>query len=259
MQRAWIRYRTATGFALTEHVRNRLALVMVVVFVPIWMYVVYGVYADDQVRIFLRASNDHVTAHGNFIGTVSGAINAVTVIVGFMMFIVTFRSAWFDQRLVMAGYPFPHLLAAKFTALVAAAASVSVYSAAVIFVFWVPEQPILMWAPLFGAALAYGGLGVALGVLLRGELEGMFFIIMLSIIDVGLQNPISNPTGESDIVQYFPSYGAMQSALSAGFLDTVPTLHLLLGPAWFLGAIAAAGVVLRLRTRDRRMSLLPVS
>ncbi|SJZ93459.1 hypothetical protein SAMN02745673_01933 [Marinactinospora thermotolerans DSM 45154] len=255
MRRAWTRYSTATLYALTEHLRNRLALVLVVFFVPVWITLVYLVITDVDVRFYLRASEQQITVDGNDVSKISGAVNAVTLIVGFMMFIVTFRSTGFDQRLAMAGYPRLHLLLAKLTALLVASALVCAYAVAVICVYWVPEQPVLLWTALLGAALAFGGLGVALAAVLRGELEGMFAIIMLSIIDMGLQNPVSNPASDSDIVRYLPTYGAMQSGVTAGFLDTTPVLHLFLGPLWFLCAVVVAGTAFRLRTRDRRIGL----
>ncbi|MCX4236991.1 hypothetical protein ACH4Y0_31910 [Streptomyces sp. NPDC020707] len=37
-----------------------------------------------------------------------------------------------------------------------------------------------------------GGIGLLLSSLVRGELEGFFLIIMLSLVDTGLQNPVFN-------------------------------------------------------------------
>ncbi|GAA1442296.1 ABC transporter permease [Nocardiopsis tropica] len=255
VRRAWDRYRTATVFAVTEHLRNRLALVLVLGFVPLWITLVHLVIADGDVTFLLRASGEHLTVNGNHISQISGAVNAVTLIVGFMMFIVTFRSVGFDQRLVLAGYPRGHLLAAKLTALVLATAAVCAYATAVTAVYWSPERPVALWAALCGAALAFGGIGIALGVALRGELEGMFVVIMLSIIDMGLQNPVANPAADSDVVRYLPSYGSMQSGTAAGFVEDVPWLHMALGPLWFVFAVVVAGTVLWMRTRDRRSPL----
>ncbi|MFC4565918.1 ABC transporter permease [Nocardiopsis mangrovi] len=248
----WTRYTTATRFALVEHLRNRLALFLVVLFIPTWITLVYLVIADADVRFFLRSTGDTITVDGNHVSKISGAINAVTLIIGFMMFIVTFRSFGFDARLARAGYPRAHLLAAKLTALVAAAAVVCAYAVGVICFYWTPEQPLMLWAALVGAALAFGGIGVMLAAVLRGELEGMFCIIMLSIIDMGLQNPVANPASDSDVVRFLPTYGTMQTGVAAGFLDTVPAAYFLLGPAWFLAAVLLAAAVFRARTRDRR-------
>ncbi|MCY9784127.1 ABC transporter permease [Nocardiopsis sp. EMB25] len=256
MRRAWIRYSTAARYALLEHLRNRLALVLVVFFIPTWITLVYLVIDGADVPFLLRATGETVVVHGNHVSKISGAVNAVTLIVGFMMFIVTFRSAEFDARLAMAGYPRTYLLAAKLTALLVAAALVCAYAVAVIRLYWAPEQPVMLWLSLLGAALAFGGIGVMLASLLRGELEGMFCIIMLSIIDMGLQNPVSNPASDSDIVTLLPTYGTMQTGVAAGFQDSVPVSHLFLGPLWFVCAVLVAATAFRLRTRDRRRSPL---
>jgi hypothetical protein len=255
VRRTWTRYRTATVFAVTEHLRNRLALVLVLGFVPLWITLVHLVIADADVTFLLRANDEYVTVNGNHVSQISGAVNAVTLIVGFMMFVVTFRSVGFDHRLVMAGYPRGHLLAAKLTALLLATAVVCAYAVAVTTVYWEPERPVALWMAVCGAALAFGGIGIALGVTLRGELEGMFIVIMLSIIDMGLQNPVANPAADSDVVRYLPSYGSMQAGTAAGFVERVPWPHMALGPVWFVCAVVAAGTVLWARTRDRRSPL----
>src|SRR2546421_6558778 len=43
-----------------------------------------------------------------------------------------------------------------------------------------------------------------------GDLEGFFLIIMLSLVDTFLQNPIGNPAANRAVVEYFPSYLPMQ-------------------------------------------------
>ncbi|MFE3186421.1 ABC transporter permease [Streptomyces violascens] len=252
MRRAWTRYSTATGYAVVEHLRNRLALTLVVFFIPVWITLVVLVINDADVPLFLRATEQHITVSGNDVTKISSAINAVTLIVGFMMFIVTYRATEFDHRLAHAGYPHSHLLAARLTSLIVSAALICAYAVAITCGYWMPNQPGVLWLAFFGAALAFGGIGVMLGALLRGELEGMFLIVMLSIIDTGLQNPVSNPSSDNGIIRFLPCYGAMQTSVAAGFLHTVPAAHLFLGPLWFLGTVAVAGLTFRLRTHDRR-------
>ncbi|MGW7260605.1 hypothetical protein [Streptomyces sp. NPDC054834] len=47
----------------------------------------------QRVRYVLRASGETLWAHGNELSQISGALNAVTQIVGFMMFSVTFNTS----------------------------------------------------------------------------------------------------------------------------------------------------------------------
>ncbi|MFB9904258.1 ABC transporter permease [Allokutzneria oryzae] len=248
----WTHFRTATGMALLEHARNRLALWLVAAYVPVWMALAYSVIAEAPLRFWLRGPGETLMAQGNQLTQISGALNAVTQIVGFMMFMVTFKAGDFDRRLALAGYPRGHLVAAKICALIAAAAVISAYATAIVVLSWQPQQPWLLGVSVFTAALTYGALGVMLGALLRGELEGMFLIIMISIIDLTLQNPIPNPAADNDFLRFLPAYGAMQSATAAGFSTTTPTSHLLLELGWFTGLTALSLVVFFHRTRDRR-------
>ncbi|MGV9545230.1 hypothetical protein ACWDSF_28215 [Nocardia beijingensis] len=74
-----------------------------------------------------------------------------------MMFAATFSSGAFDRRLSMAGYPRGALALAKIACLVVASLVVCSYATAVICCYWSPRQPVLLAAPLFGAAMTYGG------------------------------------------------------------------------------------------------------
>jgi ABC-2 type transport system permease protein len=245
----WVRVRTATGLALLEHARNRLALWLVVAYIPIWTSLIHGVIADTPVRFLLRSSGETLTTNGNHLTQISGTLNAVTLIVGFMMFMVTFKSGPFDRRLAMAGYPRGHLIAAKVVALVLVAAVISVYASVVTQLYWTPKDPVLLTVAVFTAALTYGALGVALATVLRGELEGMFCIIMISIVDISLQNPIPNPSADSGFLRFLPAYGAMQAGTAAGFSTTTPVAHLQLECAWFAVLTAIGTVVFLYRTR----------
>jgi hypothetical protein len=103
--RPLMRYAMAARMALIEHLRNRLAMWLIVLYVPIWITLAASVIADAPVRFLLRAIGEVLPANGNHLTQISGGLNAVTQIVGFMMFAVTFKSGAFDRRLAMAGFP----------------------------------------------------------------------------------------------------------------------------------------------------------
>ncbi|MEU5050001.1 ABC transporter permease [Streptomyces sp. NPDC021096] len=250
------RFATAAGFALLEHLRNRFALVLVVFYIPFWLTMVHWFVAPAPSTFLLRATGRRLTVDGNHLTMVSGAINVVTLIVGFMMFMATFKSLAFDRRLVLAGYPRICLLVAKVNAMVLAAALISGYATAVICWYWDPVRPWLLAAGLFTAGVGYGGIGILLGAFLRNELEGLFVIIMASLLDTMLQNPISNPGATKDGVQILPEYGPTQVSVAAGFTGDTPYGHLLLGPVWFAAMWLLGTAAFHLRTRDHRPSRL---
>ncbi|MFI6688322.1 ABC transporter permease [Streptomyces sp. NPDC050485] len=234
------RFAVATRFALIEHGRNRFAMLLVSLFIPLWATLAYLATPDTPARMRLRATGEVLTPHGNELTGISGALNAVTLITGFMMFAATFSGSGFDRRLAMAGYPRTHLVLAKVTALALASAAIAAYATAVNSLAWTPRQPVMLAAALFCAGLTYGALGVGFGSLLRREVEGMFAILMTSIIDLGLQNPISSSGADNPITRYLPSYGAMQAGTAAGFSSSPVPRYLAIQLAWFAGAALVA-------------------
>lgn len=246
-------FATATRYALIEHVRNRFAMVLVALFIPLWTTLAYLVIADTPVKMRLQATGQVLAPHGNEITAISGALNAVTLITGFMMFAATFSGHDFDRRLAMAGYPRLQLVLAKVAALALAAAAVSAYATVVTCLTWTPRQPILLALALFSAAMTYGALGVAIGAVMHREVEGMFAILMTSLIDLSLQNPISSSGSDSPLTRFLPSYGAMQASTAAGFSTTsVPGL-VAIQLSWF----AAAALIGLLAFHRRSRNALP--
>ncbi|MFI0915323.1 ABC transporter permease [Streptomyces abikoensis] len=249
MKRAGERFATALRFTLVGHARNRLAIILIVLFLPVWIYSFRAMAAQKDVRFRLRAVGQDVIANTSHMTQVCGALNVVTAIVGFMMFMATFHSGPLDRRLVLAGYGRAQLVLAKGTALLLLSALISAYTTALLSVTWGVRQPWLMSAALFSGAITYGGIGILLGALLSGELEGVLCVILTDIFDLGSQNPVTYPSGDGTVLPLLPLYGALQSALAARFTDTSPVSHLLLGPLWF-GLTAAMGLtVFFLRTR----------
>ncbi|MFF3911684.1 ABC transporter permease [Streptomyces sp. NPDC001848] len=253
MKRHLALYTTATRCDLTEHARNTFAVFLVVLYIPAWITLVYLNVPHNPVPLHLEATAERLTPAGNLLTQITGAVNAVTLIAGFMMFAVTFNNGRFDRRLVMAGYPRTHLVLAKTTSLALASAAVAVYATAVICAASSPKQPVQLAIALFGAALTYGALGVIYGSLLRREVEGMFAMVMTSVIDVALQNPMASSGANSPLVRLLPSYGAVQSATAAYFSTHHTPAHLALQLLWF----AAAALVSLLTFHHHTRTLLP--
>ncbi len=100
---------TAARYALIEHLRNRFAMVLIALFIPVWTAPAFWSVPSTLTRFRLRATGDLLTPHGNQLTEITGALNAVTLIVGFMMFAASFAGGHFDRRLALAGYPRTHL------------------------------------------------------------------------------------------------------------------------------------------------------
>ncbi|MFI6283372.1 ABC transporter permease [Streptomyces sp. NPDC051018] len=248
--RTVVLFATAARFALLEHARNRLALVLAGAFVPLWLSLAYVTVPGNPAHFTLRSVGEVRTDHGNEVIQMIAALNAVTLITGFMMFAATFSSGRFDRRLAMAGYPRTHLAAAKLAALTLIAAAVAAYATVILCLYWSPRQPVPLAFAFFGAAMTYGVLGVTFGSVLRREVEGMVAVAMISGIDIGLQNPLYSSGAESDLVQYMPAFGAVQSAGAAAFSTSWNPLYTAIQWLWFAGAALLALLTFHRRTRS---------
>jgi ABC-2 type transport system permease protein len=242
-------YQTAVRYLLVEQSRNRLAVTLLVLFVPGWYALIESFLTGDPVGYRLRFLGRVVDVNGQRLGLITAGLNAITLIVGFVSFTATRRGMQFDRRLVLCGFRRWILILAKLTSLTTVALTASLYAAAIFLVLWRPVALPLVVLGFFAATLAYGAFGLFLGVLVRGELEGFFLVIMVSLTDTFLQNPTGNPAANQHVVEFFPSFAPTQVAVAGGFTHTVPWAYLLLSLAWPAGLTALSLAVFSRRTR----------
>jgi ABC-2 type transport system permease protein len=159
----------------------------------------------------------------------------------------TRRSLSFDRRLTLAGYRPAALIAAKTVSALAVAVTVGTYTAVIMLAFWQPPWlPAIGLAFILGAA-TYATLGLLIGVLVPGELEGFFLIIMIALVDTFLQNPVGNPLANKPVLAWFPAYAPTQIAAAGAFNHEILTTMIGWSLAW-TGAFAVVGLaILRLR------------
>jgi ABC-2 type transport system permease protein len=157
------------------------------------------------------------------------------------------RSRLFDRRLVLAGYRPAALISAKTGAALVQAVAIGVYAAAILLFCWRSAGIWTIAVTFILAAATYAALGLLIGVMVRGDLEGFFLIIMISLIDAFLQNPVGNPLANKPLLQFFPSYAPTQVGAAGAFAHQVLVGMAALSLAW-TAAFALLGLaVLRLR------------
>jgi hypothetical protein len=247
-------YLVATRYALLEHARNRLALGLLVLFVPLWFALIGVMIPDDPVSFKVLSTGALLRVNGHRLTLITAGFNALTLIIGFMLYASTRRGAAFDRRLVSSGYAQASLLLAKLTALFGVAVAVSLYATAVLAVFWPSGTLPFVWLGFCADGLIYGALGLLLGIMVDSELAGFFIVIMASLLDTFLQAPVENPLANKPFLVAFPTYGPMQVAVVGGFARSFPATAFLLALAWF-AVLAALGLGLfgwRTRVRGRR-------
>jgi ABC-2 type transport system permease protein len=251
---AFRQFATAWRFAVRNQTRNRLAGLLLAVFVPVWYLLMLAIAGHQPLRFRLYATGQVLTVDAGHLTLISAGLNSLTIIVGFAVFAAIRKTLAFDKRLTFAGYRQATLIAAKTLAIAILAVAVACYTAVVLLAFWRPS--LAGWLAILGGfaviALSYGSLGLLLGVLVKNDLEGFFLIIMGGLMDTFLQNPLGNPLANKPILEWFPSFGPMQFAVGGSFGHQALWGHLALGLAW-AGAFAAGGLIIfQMRTRSRR-------
>ena len=244
---------TALRFCVRDQTRNRLAGLLLVLFVPAWYLMMNEMAGRTPLDFRLYATGETLHVDGGHLTLISAGLNSVTMIAGFVVFDAVRKALSFDRRLVFSGYRQSTLIAAKSLAITLVATAIALYSALVLLPFWRPS-PGGWFAVLAGfavIALTYGALGLLLGVLVKHDLEGFFLIIMGGLMDTFLQNPLGNPLANKPVLEWFPSFGPMQFAVGGSFGHTALWGHLALGLAWAAAFGVVGLVIFRIRTRNR--------
>src|SRR5690348_9151052 len=96
---------TATHYALFEQARNRFALGLLLIFVPLWYALFGSIVPSDPLAFRFWATGALLQVNGQNLVYITAGLNAMTLIVGFMFFAATHKGILFDRRLVLSGYP----------------------------------------------------------------------------------------------------------------------------------------------------------
>ncbi len=171
---------------------------------PLWYYLLGALIDNIPIAFRYSATGALIEVNSHNITLLSAGLNAITLIVGFLMFAQTRSGAAFDRRLVLCGYRQWVLMLAKLTAMLITSALVALYAALALLLFWRPVSLPLVWVGFFAATLIYGAFGLLIGALVTSEVAGFFLVIMISLFDTFLQNPVENPLANKPVVAVLP-------------------------------------------------------
>ena len=153
-----------------------------------------------------------------------------------------------DRRLVLAGMRARQVLGSRL-AVIALATAVTTAAAVVISGAWYPPES---WVVFAGGnlviAMTYAMIGLVLGPL-TGRLGGLYLVLLLAFIDVGLGQTVMLPGGPPGWGAFLPGRGASRVLIDGAFTSRFDQLEgLLLGLAWFAAAATIAAFVFQRRT-----------
>jgi len=159
-----------------------------------------------------------------------------------------------NRRLVICGYHPFELLISNLLALLLLILFIAVYITMLIS-FFVPIKHFPLF--IFGLMLigfVYGCYGLLIGSIIKGKLEGVFFIVLLANIDAGwLQNPMYYAEAHNNIIiRYLPAYFPSQSAVIAAFTDYSGTNAIFYGTLYGAGFLILALLIFYKKMRIKK-------
>ena len=235
---------------MREYRRNRVLWVLLVAVPAIFIGLAIVVTVDEPGPVSLVDGARRFTAmlsqrrmHAATMAPVTSAFLAG--ITG--LFVIT-GSAAGDRRLVLAGYRPREVLAGRLGVIGAATVLTVTAAVAVSGAWYPPQQWIVFAAANLLIALTYAMVGVLIGPL-TGRLGGLYLILVLAFVDVGLGQTVMFPGGPPAWGAFLPGRGASRMLIDGAFTARFDEVrYLMLGLAWLAGLTVVTTVVFQRRT-----------
>ncbi len=239
---------------MREYRRNRVLWVLLLAVPALFIGMAIIVTVDEPGPISLVEGARHFTAFMS--QRRMHAATMVPVASAFLagltgLFIVT-GSAAGDRRLVLAGFRPREVLAGRLAVIGAATGLATTVGVAVSGAAYAPRQ----WVVFAGAnlliALTYAMVGVLVGPL-TGRLGGLYLILLLAFIDVGLGQNVMVPAGPPAWGAFLPARGASRVMIDGAFTGRFDEVrYLVLGLGWLVAFTVATVSVYQRRTGSAR-------
>lgn len=217
------RIKTGLSMILKMLFRRRIILIALLV-IPVVFLTIVELTAPSRTIPFRLASLDLRVFIRESLKDIALVFFAVTS-AGFLVSLLALNLIQVENdvnhRLVICGYHPLEILIANLLALLLIILTIALYIGSLVSIFVPLRHPDLFIFGLMLIGFVYGCYGLAVGSLIKGKLEGVFFIVMLANIDSGwLQNPMYYAEAHNNvIIRYLPAYFPSQSALIAAFTD----------------------------------------
>lgn len=228
------RLRAGTGAHLREFVRRPLNVLFLVVLPPL-VIELYGMAMEAFPALpFLSAPPETL-------GRINGAVFAAAFLAGLVGLFQVLSAARADDRLRICGYRRAELFASRLAVILGVSALASASAFVVLAQSTAVEAPAAALGALLLGSLMYGLLGVLVGAVVPGELEGALVLVFVADFDDFLSSGMVNV--DSAIVNLTPlhyPHALFTDAVRAG---SVAGSDVLAGLAYLAGLAAVSLVV----------------
>ncbi|MBL6964620.1 MAG: hypothetical protein ISR55_12415 [Bacteroidetes bacterium] len=218
-------YRIYTGLSMILRMlfRRRIALILLAVIPAIFLSVVEFTSSEHILPFRLASLEDEV-----FVGIIERGISLIFLAVASAGFLVSYlaltliqKNSEVNRRLVICGYHPIELLISILLSLILMISLIGIYVGLLTNLFFPIKHLPAFIIGLVLIGFVYGCYGLAVGSIIKGELEGILLIVLLANIDAGwLQNPLFYAEAQNQvIIQYLPAYFPSQASIISAFTD----------------------------------------
>jgi len=222
------RFFTPLSMYLREYYRNTLNLVLLVV-IPVLLIFAIGDALSRVAGIF----DVPITPN---MGKAMAALWAAAFLSGIMGFFMMAGAREADRRLVRAGYGTSLVVIIRLTTVAVLAFLATTVSYLVLITQITPVSYGLTFGVLYMAAIIYGAVGILIGSLITGQLEGSFAMLFFFVEEAFVSSPLFGSEGFAFLPTYYPSL-ILSAMVAERSHDAV---HWLYAALYGLGALALA-------------------
>ena len=214
---------TGLSMILRMLVRQKIVIVLLLIIPAFFLTIVEFTTSDRMLPFQLASLDDEV-----FINISEKGISFIFFAVASSGFLVSFlalnliqKNNTVNRRLIICGYHPIELLISILLALFLVIVLIAAYVGVLTNAFYSIDHLGRFISGLVLIGFVYGSYGLAVGSLIKAELEGILMIVLLVNIDVGwLQNPLFYAEAQNQmIIKFLPAYFPSQTAIITAVTD----------------------------------------
>jgi hypothetical protein len=219
-----------------EIVRNRIILLLLLILPALFYTIAWITLSGDRIIFILASVKEKpvVPVVQQELGLIFIGLAATGLIASFLALTLIQKNPLAKKRLLLCGYRTVELFAATIVVVLLTMVILGIYVALIGSLFM---RPMHLWGVISGYIICgyvYGSYGLLVGAILKGELEGILFIVLLANLDVAwLQNPIYYSGAQTKaVIEWLPAFFPSQTTIIAAFTNYSPFLSGLAGFAY---------------------------
>jgi len=214
---------TSLSMILKMLLRRKIVLILILLIPTVFLSIVEFTSAERVIPFQLASVGEQV-----FINMPEKSISFIFFSVASAGFLVSFlalnliqKNHKANKRLILCGYHPLELLSSILLVLIVTILLIAIYIGILTIAFTHVDHPVSFTLSLALIGFVYGSYGMAVGSLVKGELEAILLVVLLVNIDVGwLQNPIFYAGAQNQvIIEFLPAYFPSQASMVKAFTN----------------------------------------